>query len=67
MTEPGTPEWNGHGWVRFYPHVIEPWPTLPVVGYFIERSEDGSDWPIERAKSLLSFWLGEDGIPECMR
>ena len=42
-------------------------PPLPVVGYFIERSEDGLDWPIERAKSLLSFWLGKDGIPECMR
>lgn len=62
-----TTAWHPYGWIRFYDHETEPWPTFPVVVYFIERSEDGCDWPMERNKSLLSFWLGWDAIPECLR
>ncbi len=62
-----TDGWRPYGWTRFHGHEIEPWPTFPVVVYFIERSEDGCDWPMERSKSLLSFWLGRDAIPECLR
>ncbi len=62
-----TTVWKPYGWVMFHPHTKEPWPTFPVVYYFVERSECGGDWPIERSKSLLSFWLGRDAIPECLQ
>jgi hypothetical protein len=56
-----------YGWVRFYPHVTEPWPTFPMVGYFVETERTLSgDWSDNRCKSWLSFWLGAEGIPESM-
>lgn len=57
-----------YGWHAFYPHVMEPWPTFPMVGYFLETEASlNGDWPCMRSTTLLSFWLGADGVPESMQ